>query len=122
MTQITPQPGIMQIALYVSGESSLAGHDRVLKLSSNENPLGCSERARAAFVAAAADLHRYPATDHASLRRAIGMVAPVGAWWLGVTKTAPVFAGSRSGGRPCASTSIVLTRAPHQRSAATVSG
>ena len=74
MTQITPQPGIMQIALYVSGESSLAGHDRVLKLSSNENPLGCSERARAAFVAAAADLHRYPATDHASLRRAIGEV------------------------------------------------
>lgn len=72
MTQIPPQPGIMDIALYVSGESALPGHADVLKLSSNENPLGCSDRARAAYVAAAADLHRYPNTDHAPLRRAIG--------------------------------------------------
>ena len=74
MTKITPQPGIMEIALYVSGESHLAGRDQVLKLSSNENPLGCSPAARAAFAAAAADLHRYPSTDHAALRRAIGEV------------------------------------------------
>ncbi|WP_295043911.1 histidinol-phosphate transaminase [uncultured Paracoccus sp.] len=74
MTQITPQPGIMDIALYVSGESKLAGHDRVLKLSSNENPLGCSDKARAAYVAAASDLHRYPNTDHAPLRRAIAEI------------------------------------------------
>ena len=74
MTQITPQPGIMDIALYVSGESRLPGHDDVLKLSSNENPLGCSEKVRAAYAAAAADLHRYPNTDHAPLRRAIGEV------------------------------------------------
>ncbi|MDP5307818.1 histidinol-phosphate transaminase [Paracoccus spongiarum] len=74
MTQITPQPGIMQIALYVSGESRLAGHDEVLKLSSNENPLGCSPRATAAFAEASASLHRYPSTDHASLRQAIGAV------------------------------------------------
>lgn len=74
MSQITPQPGIMEIALYVSGESTLAGHQDVLKLSSNENPLGCSPKARAAFAAAAAELHRYPATDHAPLRRAIGEV------------------------------------------------
>ncbi|MCF3973905.1 histidinol-phosphate transaminase [Paracoccus salsus] len=74
MTQITPQPGIMDIALYVSGESSLAGHQQVLKLSSNENPLGCSDKARAAFAAAGRDLHRYPSTDHAALRAAIGEV------------------------------------------------
>ncbi|RJL04898.1 histidinol-phosphate transaminase [Paracoccus siganidrum] len=74
MTQITPQPGIMEIALYVSGESSLAGRQDVLKLSSNENPLGCSPKARATFAAAAGDLHRYPNTDHAGLRRAIGQV------------------------------------------------
>ena len=66
MTQIAPRPGIMDIALYVSGESSLAGQGEVLKLSSNENPLGCSRHARAAFAAAAADLHRYPPTDHAA--------------------------------------------------------
>lgn len=74
MTHITPQPGIMDIALYVSGESRLPGRGDVLKLSSNENPLGCSDQARAAFAAAAADLHRYPNTDHARLRRAIAEV------------------------------------------------
>ncbi|MBU3029239.1 histidinol-phosphate transaminase [Paracoccus marinaquae] len=74
MTQIPPQPGIMEIALYVSGDSRLAGRDEVLKLSSNENPLGCSDKARAAFTAATAELHRYPSTDHAALRRAIGEI------------------------------------------------
>ncbi|MFD1883138.1 histidinol-phosphate transaminase [Paracoccus pacificus] len=71
---ITPQPGIMDIALYVSGESTLTGHAAPLKLSSNENPLGCSPAAQAAFAAAARDLNRYPSTDHAGLRGAIGQV------------------------------------------------
>lgn len=74
MTQITVQPGIMDIALYVSGESALAGREDVLKLSSNENPLGCSPAAVDAFKAASAQLHRYPATDHRALRMAIGEV------------------------------------------------
>lgn len=69
-----PQPGIMEIALYVSGESTLAGRADVLKLSSNENPYGPSPRAQAAFAAAAGQLHRYPNTDHGPLRRAIGQV------------------------------------------------
>lgn len=71
---IKPRPGIMDIALYVSGESRLPGRGDVLKLSSNENPLGCSDKAKTAYVAAAADLHRYPNTDHGPLRRAIGEV------------------------------------------------
>lgn len=71
MTQFQVQPGIMDIALYVSGESKLAGREEVLKLSSNENPLGCSPRAAEAFRAASTDLHRYPATDHTPLRAAI---------------------------------------------------
>lgn len=70
--KIQPQPGIMDIALYVSGASKIAGRDEVLKLSSNENPYGCSDKARAAFQGAAMDLHRYPNTDHAALRAAIG--------------------------------------------------
>ena len=69
-----PQPGILDIALYVSGEAGLPGHEQVLKLSANENPHGPSPKARAAFAAAAAQLHRYPATDHAALRRAIAEV------------------------------------------------
>lgn len=71
---IRPQSGIEDIALYVSGESQVAGKAEVLKLSANENPYGPSAKARAAFVAAAGALHRYPATDHAPLRRAIGAV------------------------------------------------
>jgi histidinol-phosphate aminotransferase len=71
---IRPQPGILEIALYVGGDSALAGHRRVLKLSSNENPFGPSPKAVAAFRAAAASLHRYPNTDHAALRAAIAGV------------------------------------------------
>ncbi|MGJ8623187.1 MAG: histidinol-phosphate transaminase [Yoonia sp.] len=71
---IQPQPGILDIALYVGGASSLAGQSNVLKLSSNENPLGPSDAAKEAVVRAARDMHRYPSTDHASLRTAIGEV------------------------------------------------
>ena len=74
MTRITPQPGIMDIALYEGGQSHLEGKANVLKLSSNENPLGAPEPAREAFLRALRDLHRYPNTDHAALRQAIGEV------------------------------------------------
>lgn len=74
MTQIDPQPGIMEIALYQGGQSTLDGHAEVLKLSSNENPYGPSPAALAAIEAATADMHRYPPTDHADLRAAIAEV------------------------------------------------
>lgn len=74
MTQIAPQPGIMDIALYEGGASHVAGVERVIKLSSNENPLGPSPKAIAAYTDAAATLHRYPSTDHAGLRAAIAQV------------------------------------------------
>lgn len=72
--QPVPQPGIMQIALYQGGASQVAGVADPVKLSSNENPFGPSDRAREAFGRAVHALHRYPSTDHASLRRAIGEV------------------------------------------------
>lgn len=71
---IQPQPGILDIALYVGGASQLEGQSNVLKLSSNENPLGASPAAMQAFSRAGHDLHRYPSTDHAGLRTAIGDV------------------------------------------------
>lgn len=74
MTQITPQPGIMDIELYVGGKSAIAGREDVLKLSSNENPLGPVPAAVEAAAAAAVDMHRYPSTDHAGLRKAIGEI------------------------------------------------
>lgn len=74
MTLFTPQPGIMEIALYEGGKSQIAGRDDVLKLSSNENPLGVPPVALEAMVKAAGQVHLYPNTDHAELRAAIGEV------------------------------------------------
>ncbi|NSX54827.1 histidinol-phosphate transaminase [Parasulfitobacter algicola] len=72
MTQITPQPGIMGIQLYQGGASHVDGVSNVLKLSSNENPFGPSNAAMEAYRREAFHLHRYPSTDHKSLRAAIG--------------------------------------------------
>lgn len=72
MTKITPQPGIMDIDLYVGGSSHVEGVTNVVKLSSNENPYGPSPAASEAARRASYELHRYPGTDHASLRGAIG--------------------------------------------------
>ncbi|WP_435166586.1 histidinol-phosphate transaminase [Falsirhodobacter sp. 1013] len=71
---IRPQPGILDIALYEGGKSHVSGVANALKLSSNENPAGPSERAREAFLRTVHTLHRYPGTDHAALRQAIGEV------------------------------------------------
>ena len=68
---IRPQPGILDIALYEGGKASVAGMTNVVKLSSNENPFGPSDRAREAFQRSVHTLHRYPSTDHAALHQAI---------------------------------------------------
>ncbi|QGZ93633.1 histidinol-phosphate transaminase [Terricaulis silvestris] len=67
----TPKAGILEIAPYVPGRSKAQGVERPLKLSANENPFGCSEAARAAFLAAASDIHLYPDARTSSLRAAI---------------------------------------------------
>ena len=69
-----PQPGILDIAPYVGGASKVQGIDNAVKLSSNENPFGPSDAAQEAFRKTAFSLHRYPSTDHAALRAAIGEV------------------------------------------------
>ncbi len=74
MTTLLPQPGIMEIDLYVAGKSSLAGRSGILKLSANENPLGPPPSAKKALREAAERLHLYPSTDHADLRAAIAQV------------------------------------------------
>ncbi|MDC0738865.1 histidinol-phosphate transaminase [Cognatishimia sp. SS12] len=74
MSKLEPQPGIMEIALYQSGASSIDGVSDILKLSSNENPYGAGDAAKEAFRKAGQNLHRYPGTDHAKLRNAIAEV------------------------------------------------
>ncbi|MDV4167107.1 histidinol-phosphate transaminase [Rhodovulum sp. FJ3] len=64
----------MQIALYQGGQSKIEGVADVVKLSSNENPFGPSDKAKEAFARCAHQLHRYPSTDHLSLRTAIAEV------------------------------------------------
>ena len=71
---IRPQPGIMDIALYEGGKAHVAGVSNVVKLSSNENPFGPSDKAKDAFAKSVHQLHRYPSTDHANLRAAIAEV------------------------------------------------
>ncbi|MBA3911302.1 MAG: histidinol-phosphate transaminase [Rhodobacter sp.] len=72
--QIKPQPGILDIALYEGGKAHLPGVANAVKLSSNENPFGASDKAKEAFHRTVHGLHRYPSTDHAALRAAIAEV------------------------------------------------
>ncbi|WP_136163522.1 histidinol-phosphate transaminase [Sphingomonas flavalba] len=66
-----PKDWIMAIAPYVPGRSSTGDGRKVVKLSSNENPLGTGAAARAAFAAHANGLSRYPDASAALLREAI---------------------------------------------------
>jgi histidinol-phosphate aminotransferase len=65
------RPGILDIAAYVGGESAVAGANRIIKLSSNENPLGPSPKAIEALKAHAASMHRYPDGGAVELRHAL---------------------------------------------------
>lgn len=77
--RITPQPGIMDIELYVGGKGHIKGQSNTVKLSSNENPWGPSEDAKQAYRALAGELHVYPSSDHSALRTAIAQVHGVDA-------------------------------------------
>ncbi len=70
----TPNTGILDISPYVAGKSSAKSGVRVIKLSSNETPLGASPSAIAAYKEAATTLHRYPDPTADKLREAIGEV------------------------------------------------
>ncbi|NKB44845.1 MAG: histidinol-phosphate transaminase [Alphaproteobacteria bacterium] len=69
-----PRAGLMDIPLYEGGKSSLTGHDRVIKLSSNESALGPSPAATKAYGDAAAGLVRYPDGNATDLKAAISEV------------------------------------------------
>ncbi len=71
MTAPLPKPYIMAIAPYVPGRSTTDDGRKVVKLSSNENPLGTSPAARAAFATAQGGLERYPDAGSTDLREAI---------------------------------------------------
>ncbi|MGV3480809.1 MAG: histidinol-phosphate transaminase [Sphingobium sp.] len=66
-----PKPWILGIAPYVPGRSTSDDGRKLVKLSSNENPLGTSASAIAAFEAEQSSLSRYPDADATALRDAI---------------------------------------------------
>jgi len=66
-----PKPGILDIAPYVPGKAKVEGVADPVKLSSNENILGCSPAARAAFEGASGRTHLYPDGKVTALRAAI---------------------------------------------------
>ncbi|MFP4537402.1 MAG: histidinol-phosphate transaminase [Dichotomicrobium sp.] len=66
-----PRPGLMDVPPYVPGKSKLADGGPVIKLSSNETPLGPSPRAVEAYRAAAANMERYPDGGATALREAL---------------------------------------------------
>ncbi|NQV21001.1 MAG: histidinol-phosphate transaminase, partial [Rhodospirillales bacterium] len=72
MTKLTPRPGVLDIAPYVGGRSNADGGTTVIKLSSNETPLGPSPRAVAALEQIANQVHRYPDGGSEDLRVALG--------------------------------------------------
>ncbi len=67
-----PRPGILDVQPYVGGESRAPGGKKPVRLASNENPLGPSPKAIAAYEAEGPDLHRYPDGASAELRAALG--------------------------------------------------
>ena len=71
-----PKHGIAEIHPYVGGASKVEGVDRVVKLSSNENPYGCSPKALEAYQRASAErgLTLYPDGGWVELRAGIADV------------------------------------------------
>ena len=66
-----PRPGISDIMAYKPGKATAEGVEHPVKLSANENILGCSPAAREAFLTAADTLGLYPDGRGGGLRAAV---------------------------------------------------
>ncbi len=72
MTTPRPRPEVLTISPYIGGESTLAGINRTIKLSSNEGAFGVPPGAQEAIRRAAEEVYRYPDGGADALREAIG--------------------------------------------------
>jgi histidinol-phosphate aminotransferase len=66
------KPHIIQTKPYQGGSARADGADHIIKLSSNENPIGPSPKAIAAIKASLHSLHEYTHQDDHKLRGALG--------------------------------------------------
>ncbi len=78
-SSIKPRPGILSIPTYVGGSSGLGRLDQPIKLSSNENPYGPSDKVIKAFLQSKDHLGVYPDSKHTALRSAIAEVIGIDA-------------------------------------------
>lgn len=74
MGKPTPNPGLSDLPAYVGGKSVIFGVQQVVKLSSNENPLGPSPKVRAFLNQDWKNLARYPDGGCTQLREDIARV------------------------------------------------
>jgi histidinol-phosphate aminotransferase len=70
-TRPLPKPGILDIHPYVPGKAKAEGFAEPIKLSANENALGSSPLAQAAFESAERSLHIYPDPRASIVRTAV---------------------------------------------------
>jgi histidinol-phosphate aminotransferase len=71
--QLVANPNLLTVPGYVRGKSieelkRMLKLEHVIKLGSNENPLGPSPKAMEAIKLAAADMHQYPSVEVDDLR------------------------------------------------------
>lgn len=71
MSAPRPKSAILEIEAYRPGRATAPGFERPIKLSANENALGCSPAARAAYIGTAKALHLYPDPRASALRAAL---------------------------------------------------
>jgi len=64
-------PLVNDLVPYVPGEQPKMAN--LVKLNTNENPFGPSQAAQEAVRRVVHEMHRYPSSDHAELRQAIGV-------------------------------------------------
>ena len=73
------KPWLERVPVYVPGRSDAEGDKAIAKLSSNENPLGPSPLAVAAYHGAAGEMHRYPDGSAQGLRTRIAALHGISA-------------------------------------------
>lgn len=71
MSAPRPRPGVLDIRAYVPGRATAPGVSEPVKLSANENALGCSPLALEAYQRAGAGLNLYPDPRGGALREAL---------------------------------------------------
>lgn len=71
-----PKDHVQSLTPYKQGKAKVTGAQpkRIIKLASNENPLGPSPKAIEAYKAASAQLHRYPDGSAAKLRTTLARI------------------------------------------------